>query len=403
MEVTLFAILCHQSFDWSCRTSKVALVSNMEEIVKDIGKLKKVETVPSSPLGKAAKRLYELVKKPKSANLGKEMFVKVEEDTLKKYKVKVEEKQVDQIEGKDEDEEVYRGVTKCDEEKELKQPKKRKSFSELKDTRSKKARLGNVLKIVEGDDGLGQEVFKHFKREESEKTDGGGEDFKLCCLNLMKTLRLSDTKYDDLRWWIMDILERGFSLSAMPASNTLKAKVLKEMVPPNMCSSATGAEFQLNDVLFHTGRRFLERPDIKEQVKEGDTVIHLAKVGADFCSGFGKLQQKKECEYDEDGSHNTGVQTLKLSLPGKTIFSNEAPGGSELLRLISKSTHKDTEARMIEQMEFLDNAAKEIPEQEIDVEGVGKVQVQHHLVNCLHDGKERRVMVQHKVRSFNNL
>ena len=148
MEVTLFAILCHQSFDWSCRTSKVTLVSNMEEIVKDIGKLKKVETVPSSPLGKAAKRLYELVKKPKSANLGKEMFVKVEEDTLKKHKVKVEEKQVDQIEGKDEDEEVYRGVTKCDEEKELKQPKKRKSFSELKDTRSKKARLGNVLKIV---------------------------------------------------------------------------------------------------------------------------------------------------------------------------------------------------------------------------------------------------------------
>ena len=39
MEVTLFLLLSHQSFDWSCRTSKMALVSNMEEIVKDIGKL----------------------------------------------------------------------------------------------------------------------------------------------------------------------------------------------------------------------------------------------------------------------------------------------------------------------------------------------------------------------------
>ena len=74
---------------------------------------------------------------------------------------------------------------------------------------------------------------------------------KLCCLYLMKTLSLSDTKYDDLRWWIMDVQKRGFSLSTMPASTTLKAKVNKEMVPPNMRSSETGAEFELKDTLFH--------------------------------------------------------------------------------------------------------------------------------------------------------
>ena len=88
MEVTLLAILCHQSFDWSCRNSKVALVSNMEEIVKDIGKLKQVETVPSSTLCKAATKLYKLVKKPKNAKLGKEVFLQVEEDTLKNYVIK---------------------------------------------------------------------------------------------------------------------------------------------------------------------------------------------------------------------------------------------------------------------------------------------------------------------------
>ena len=66
MEVTLLAILCHQLFDWSCRTSKVALVSNMEEIVKDVGKLKQVDTAPSSTLCKAASKLYKLVKQPKN-------------------------------------------------------------------------------------------------------------------------------------------------------------------------------------------------------------------------------------------------------------------------------------------------------------------------------------------------
>ena len=96
MEVTLLAILCHQSFDWSCRTSKVALVSNMEEVVKNIGKLRQVETAPSSTLGKAATKLYKLVKKPKNAKKGKEVFVKVEEETLKNYVVKFEEKEVEE-------------------------------------------------------------------------------------------------------------------------------------------------------------------------------------------------------------------------------------------------------------------------------------------------------------------
>ena len=102
---------------------------------------------------------------------------------------------------------------------------------------------------------------------------------------------------------------------------------------------------------------------MKEQLQEGDTVVHLAKVGADFCTGFGKVQQKKESDFDEDGSHNTAFMTIKLSLPDKTLFTNKAPGGSELLRLISKTTHKDTQARMIEHMEFLDNASKERYEQ----------------------------------------
>ena len=40
---------------------------------------------------------------------------------------------------------------------------------------------------------------------------------------------------------------------------------------------------------------------------------------------------------------------------------------------------------------------QEVPKQEVHVEGVGLVMVEHHLVNSLHDGKERLAMAQHKV------
>ena len=149
--------------------------------------------------------------------------------------------------------------------------------------------------------------------------------------------------------------------------------------------------------LFHTGKRFLERPDVRENLKEGDLVRHLAKVGSDFASGHGKVQQVKQSQFDEDGSHNSGFQTLKLSCGEQTLFLNNAPGGSELLRLVSKSTNKDTVENMVAEMEALDKLCEEIPKQDVHVEGVGLIQVEHRLVNSLHDGKERLAMTQHKV------
>ena len=83
-------------------------------------------------------------------------------------------------------------------------------------------------------------------------------------------------------------------MSSMPASTTLNAKVKKEMVPPNMQSSETGAQYEMSAALFHHGKRLLKMPNILHQLKEGDTVKHLAKVGSDFATGFGKVQQKKE-------------------------------------------------------------------------------------------------------------
>ena len=58
--------------------------------MKDIDQ---VDTGPSSPLFKAAIKIYNLTRKKKNGGLGKERFVQSELETLKSYEVKLEEKQ----------------------------------------------------------------------------------------------------------------------------------------------------------------------------------------------------------------------------------------------------------------------------------------------------------------------
>ena len=113
------------------------------------------------------------------------------------------------------------------------------------------------------------------------------------------------------------------------------------------------------------------------------------------------MNQKKDSKgVDEDGSHNSGFQTLKLSLDDQSLFVNAAPGGSELLRLYRKTTEKDTQEKIIKEMEELDAICKERHVQEVEVKDEGKAIVKHHLVNNLHDGKERLIMAQHKVAKY---
>ena len=105
------------------------------------------------------------------------------------------------------------------------------------------------------------------------------------------------------------------------------------------------------------------RPDIKEQVHDGDVVVHLAKIGSDFATGHGKRHQRKTSKFDEDGSHNSGFQTVSVSSGDKTIFLNRTPGGSELLRLTSKTMEKDTKEKMVENMAAMDRINEEMEDQ----------------------------------------
>ena len=131
--------------------------------MKDIWNLKQVETAPSSPLFKAATKIYNLVRKKKNLNQGKKMFVKVEEDNLKNYVVKVEEKEEKDEEEKNEEEKHE------EEREEKKKDAKRKHFCELTSKKSKKARLSNVVNILKNDIGLEDELFEKMRKEKCPK------------------------------------------------------------------------------------------------------------------------------------------------------------------------------------------------------------------------------------------
>ena len=133
-------------------------------------------SAPSSTLCKAATKLYKLVKKPKNAKLGKEVFLQVEEDTLKNYVGKVEEGV-----GEEEKEEENVKKRKCS---------VRKNYDELKDVRYKKARVTKVIETIQQDSGLGEDVLDHLKKLKDDPVDKCEKDeqFKIICLNLMKAL-----------------------------------------------------------------------------------------------------------------------------------------------------------------------------------------------------------------------
>ena len=78
MLTTLFVLLSHGLFDWSCRRSKADLVRNLGEIVKENFGLVP-DLSPSSPLHKAAGKVYDLARKKKNLNKSRETVLKWEE------------------------------------------------------------------------------------------------------------------------------------------------------------------------------------------------------------------------------------------------------------------------------------------------------------------------------------
>ena len=118
MQVSLHDIVSHQLFDWSLRKSKVLLVENFGEIVREISSCKEVDTSTSSPLFKAATKIYKLAKKKKN---GLEEFVQNHVETLKSYEVKMEV-----MEGDKKEEEEMEEEEEVEKEEEMKDVEKQK-------------------------------------------------------------------------------------------------------------------------------------------------------------------------------------------------------------------------------------------------------------------------------------
>ena len=177
------------------------------------------------------------MKKKKNARQSKETVIKCEEAILKAFEI-----------------ELGSAVMKNDDET---RGTKRKNFDELNSKMSKIARVKNVIEILDSDRGLEEKVLD--KLEVRKMTGKSEDDFELSCLSLMKTMGISNTKYDDLRFWVRDMVRRRMDLSSMPTSKQLMEKVQSEMLPGNMKTTETGASVPLVDALYHTVERFLLR------------------------------------------------------------------------------------------------------------------------------------------------
>ena len=113
------------------------------------------------------------------------------------------------------------------------------------------------------------------------------------------------------------------------------------------------------------------------------------------------MNQKKTEDFDEDGSHITAFVTLRLSKkPGEVIFENNNSGGSELLRMTSKTMEKDTKEKMAANIKKIDKIIEDMEDQVELVPGVGTVIIKHKLINCMHDGKERLAAVTAKLEEY---
>ena len=267
---------------------------------------------------------------------------------------------------------------------------------------TQKKRLKSVIYQIETDPGLEEAVLDTLQQRKNseEEDDEVTEEFKMAVLSLMKTLSLSEKKLDDLRFWIRDMLRRGMDLSKITHYQKLRQTTIKDMIPDGFSSSSTGASIPIISELHHTVQRFLLWPNINSKLQDGDIIQYVAKIGSDFATGHGKIMQKKSEDFDEDGSHNSAFQTLQLSIRGIEIFRNANPGGSELLRMTSKTMEKDTKERMAANMKMIDELAENMEDQVEQVPGIGEVTIKHKLINCMHDDKERLAAVTAKVEEY---
>ena len=238
MWVTLLLLISHPRFVFTSKTAYSDLVVNFCAIIKEVTG-SDVDVSSNSPLSKLAQKFLNIFKRKYKGKKSVKWLKENEEEYLVDQKLEVTEKKKGGAE-------------------------KRKSFEDLKGVKPKKIRVESAIEEMEKDPGLKDGVFKELKirKESSEKEqegEGGEEEFMLAILGLMKKLGLSETKLDDFRFGIRDLIRRGFDLTKIPYYQKLRKQAIEKMIPPGLTSCETGASVPIVSALHHTGRRFLLR------------------------------------------------------------------------------------------------------------------------------------------------
>ena len=86
MKTTLFVLVSHTLFDWSCRKSPADLAKNFSEIVEESFGVRP-DFSTSSPIYKGARMFYNLTRKKKNMKRRKSAMLKSEEVNLKAFEI----------------------------------------------------------------------------------------------------------------------------------------------------------------------------------------------------------------------------------------------------------------------------------------------------------------------------
>ena len=128
---------------------------------------------------------------------------------------------------------------------------------------------------------------KRSKEEQEQRTTTTYFDEFLSCFNAIDGINISLNKWDFLRMWIRDYIERGGDISKLPCAKTLRI-YREKMVAPGLIASTTVARVSLQSVFKHTVERLALRPDVYDYLdllEDGAVLEVLWKWGMDGQNG----------------------------------------------------------------------------------------------------------------------
>ena len=288
----------------------------------------------------------------------------------------------------------------------------KKAFNKLS-KRTQRHRVQKIQTEINKLTGGDTDELSAFKKRlcnycDDEDCENDQHEYTLACLALMKKARLSRNQYLDVRFGMQDFARRGYDLLNMPSYNSLRAERVK-CIPAGINVTVKKAEVNIQDVLDHTVKRTLERPDVDQLVENNDIIENVVKIGGDAQTGMGDQNRYVETEDNEivktGSAYNEGIVPLVIKVKAegenaeKELYRNPTPGGEDALRPTLKSTEKDTEDFVIKRNYELTTEIENLKELKFTTKTGKNVTVTHKVVKSMNDGKNVTIMAKNHIKT----